>query len=61
MALNNKKLAPDVDTVYLMASLEHIYIKSSLIKEIVSSDGEIGHLVPHNVAVTLRDKYRTMV
>jgi pantetheine-phosphate adenylyltransferase len=61
MALNNKKLAPDVDTVYLMASLEHIYIKSSLIKEIVSSNGAIGHLVPHNVAVILRDKYRTLV
>ena len=61
MALNNQKLAPDVDTVYLMASLEHMYIKSSLIKEIVAGDGEISHLVPQNVAVVLRDMYRSRV
>lgn len=61
MALNNQKLAPDVDTVYLMASLEHMYIKSSLIKEIVAGHGEISHLVPSNVAVALQDKYRARV
>ncbi len=61
MALNNQKLAPDVDTVYLMASLNHMYIKSSLIKEIVAGDGDITHLVPKNVAVVLRDKYRSLV
>jgi pantetheine-phosphate adenylyltransferase len=54
MALNNRKLAADVDTVYLMASLEHIYIKSSLLREIADSGGEIGHLVPENVAAALR-------
>ena len=61
MALNNQKLAPDVDTVYLMASLNHMYIKSSLIKEIVAGGGDITHLVPKNVAVVLRDKYRSLV
>jgi pantetheine-phosphate adenylyltransferase len=61
MALNNQKLAPDVDTVYLMASLNHMYIKSSLIKEIVAGNGEISHLVPKNVAIVLRDKYRSQV
>ena len=61
MALNNQKLASDVDTIYLMASLDHMYIKSSLIKEIAAFDGEISHLVPNNVAVALRDKYRSRV
>ena len=61
MALNNQKLASDVDTLYLMASLDHIYIKSSLIKEIVIGNGEISHLVPNNVAVALRDKHRSRV
>ena len=51
MALNNQKLAPDIDTMYLMASLDHIFIKSSLLKEIAASDGTIDHLVPANVAV----------
>ena len=61
LALNNQKLASDVDTMYLMASLDHIYMKSSLIKEIASFNGEITHLVPTNVAVALRDKYRSRV
>jgi pantetheine-phosphate adenylyltransferase len=61
LALNNQKLAADVDTMYLMASLDHIYMKSSLIKEIAAFDGEINHLVPNNVAVALRDKYRSRV
>lgn len=56
MDLNNQMLAPDVDTVYLMANLEHIYIKSSLLKEIAASDGEISHLVPENVAVAMRER-----
>ena len=59
MALNNQKLAPDVDTLYLMASLEHIYIKSSLIKEIAAGNGDISHLVPNNVAAALRDRIRS--
>ncbi|MFH1560517.1 MAG: pantetheine-phosphate adenylyltransferase [Chloroflexota bacterium] len=61
MALNNQKLAPDLDTLYLMANLDHMYIKSSLLKEIAASNGEISHLVPNNVAVVLRDKYRSRV
>ena len=56
MALNNQKLAPDVDTLYLMASLDHIYIKSSLIKEIAAGEGDISHLVPNNVADALRER-----
>ena len=59
MALNNQKLAPEVDTLYLMASLDHIYIKSSLIKEIAAGEGDISHLVPNRVAVALRDRYRS--
>jgi phosphopantetheine adenylyltransferase len=42
-----------------MASLDHIYIKSSLIKEIAAGEGNISHLVPNNVAVALRDRYRS--
>ena len=55
--LNNQKLAPDLDTVYLMANLEHIYMKSSLIKEIASKKGSISHLVPNNVELALLKKY----
>ncbi len=61
MALNNQKLAPDVDTVFLMASLQHIYIKSSLMKEIAAGDGEISHLVPAVVEAAMKEKVRLSV
>ncbi|MBF8266862.1 MAG: coaD [Dehalococcoidia bacterium] len=61
MALNNRKLAPDVDTIYFMASLEHIYVKSSLLREIADSNGEISHLVPDSVAAALRERINSRV
>lgn len=54
--LNNQKLAPEIDTIYLMANLQHIYMKSSLIKEIASNKGSISHLVPNNVEMALLRK-----
>ena len=56
LALNNQKLSPDIDTMYLMANLDHIYVKSSLIKEIASGDGQISHLVPTNVEEAIKAK-----
>jgi pantetheine-phosphate adenylyltransferase len=58
--LNNQKLAPDVDTVYLISKLEHIYIKSSLLREIVESDGRIDHIVPANVASALHERTNSL-
>ncbi len=56
LALNNQKLSPDIDTMYLMANLDHIYVKSSLIKEIASGNGPISHLVPENVEKAIKEK-----
>ena len=56
LALNNQKLSPDIDTMYLMANLNHIYVKSSLIKEIASGGGQISHLVPTNVEEAIKAK-----
>ena len=56
LALNNQKLSPDIDTMYLMANLDHIYVKSSLIKEIASGGGQISHLVPTNVEEAIKAK-----
>ena len=61
MSLNNQKLASDVDTIYLMASLEHIFIKSSLLREIADSNGKVGHIVPDNVAAALSELLRSRV
>jgi pantetheine-phosphate adenylyltransferase len=46
MAHTNRKLAPDVDTLFLMTALEHAYLSSSLVKEIASFGGDVSAMVP---------------
>jgi pantetheine-phosphate adenylyltransferase len=46
LAHNNRILAPDVDTVFFMTSLEHGYVSSSLVKEIARFGGDVSGMVP---------------
>jgi len=46
MALTNRKLAPDVDTIFFMTALEHAYLSSSLVKEISAFGGDVSKFVP---------------
>ena len=46
LAHNNRKLAPGIDTVFFMTSLEHGYVSSSLVKEIALFGGDVGEMVP---------------
>ena len=46
MAHTNRKLAPDVDTVFFMTALEHSYLSSSLVKEIAAFGGDVSRFVP---------------
>ena len=46
MAHTNRKLAPEVDTLFLMTSLEHSYLSSSLVKEIAAFGGDVSAMVP---------------
>ena len=52
----NKKIAPDVDTVFLMTSLEYTYLSSSLVKEVASYGGDISEFVTEEVARKIHDK-----
>jgi pantetheine-phosphate adenylyltransferase len=54
MAHTNRKLYPDVDTVFLMTALEHSYLSSSLVKEIASFGGDVSQMVPAAAARRLR-------
>lgn len=58
MALTNKRLAPDVDTVFLMPDEEFTFISASLVKEIAYWDGDLSSFVPVNVAKALQEKFR---
>jgi len=53
LAHNNRKLAPDVDTVFLMTAVEHGYVSSSLVKEIASFGGDVSSMVPPAAAAAL--------
>jgi pantetheine-phosphate adenylyltransferase len=57
-ALMNRKLAPDIHTVFLMSSFAHIYVSSSILKDIASYGGNVTDLVPPVVARALKEKFR---
>ena len=46
LAHNNRKLAPEVDTVFFMTALEHGYVSSSLVKEIAMFGGDVSEMIP---------------
>ena len=58
MALTNRKLNADIETVFLMSSQDHFYLSSHLIKEIVSLEGAVNHFVPPYVEEALKKKYQ---
>ena len=57
-ALMNRKLAPDIHTVFLMSSFTHIFVSSSILKDIASYGGKVADLVPPPIARALKEKYR---
>ena len=57
MALMNKKMAPHIESVFLMAGHEHLFISASRIRELASLRHPVGDLVPPNVEHALIEKY----
>jgi pantetheine-phosphate adenylyltransferase len=55
MAIVNRRLNPDIDTVFLVASVEYSFISSSLIKEIARFGGDISQFVPDPVLKYLKE------
>ncbi|NLW56450.1 MAG: pantetheine-phosphate adenylyltransferase [Firmicutes bacterium] len=56
MALTNKKLAPEIETMFMMTATEYSFLSSSLVKEIVYFGGEPVDLVPTVVLDALHKK-----
>jgi pantetheine-phosphate adenylyltransferase len=54
LAHNNRRLAPDVDTVFFVTAVEHGYVSSSLVKEIASFGGDVSEMIPAAAAERLR-------
>jgi len=56
MALMNRRLAPEVYTVFLVTHPDYAFLSSSLVKEIASLGGDVEALVPASVLRRLRSK-----
>jgi pantetheine-phosphate adenylyltransferase len=56
MALMNRRLRPDVETVFLMAGEQYSFVSSRLVKEIIGLGGDIRGLVPPVVEAKLKDR-----
>jgi len=54
MALTNRKMDPDVETIFMMTDYKYSYLSSSLVKEIARLGGDVGTLVPKAVLKRLR-------
>ena len=60
VALTNRKLATDIESVFLMPSLEYIYLNSTMVKEIAQHGGDVGNFVPDFVMKRLQEKLKSM-
>ena len=58
MALMNRKLAPKLETVYLMPSEEYTYLNSTLVKEIAMLGGKLDCFLPRKVVEALTEKVK---
>ena len=54
LAHNNRRLAPEIDSVFFMTSLEYGYVSSSLVREIAQFGGDVSGLVPRAAADALK-------
>ena len=58
MASLNKKLAPEIETLFMMTSTEYAYLSSSAVKEVASFGGCIEELVPDYIINKLMTKMK---
>ena len=56
MALTNRKLAPDIETLFLMPNEDFSYVSSSMVREIAALGGGVDQFVPPAVAAALKRK-----
>lgn len=56
MALMNRRLCPDVETIFLMSGEAYSFLSSRIVKEVIRLGGDISGLVPAPVEARLRDR-----
>ena len=59
MALMNRNLRPQCETIFMMPTLKNSFVSSSLIKEVARLDGDISGYVPPPVAAAIAERMRS--
>ena len=54
LAHNNRRLAPDVDTVFFMTGVEHGFVSSTMVREIAGFGGDVSTMIPASAVDALR-------
>ncbi len=57
MAMMNRRLEPEIETVFLMTGLRWVFLSSSILKEAAVHGGDIAGMVPEIVFHKLREKF----
>lgn len=60
MALANRRLAPDIDSIALITSEEHTFLSSSTVREIAVLGGDVSSMVPPHVNTALLERLKVM-
>ncbi len=60
MALMNRKMAREVETVFLMPALSWVYLSSTIVKDVAKNKGDVSTLVPPPVAEALIKKFKQL-
>ncbi|NLO38898.1 MAG: pantetheine-phosphate adenylyltransferase, partial [Ruminiclostridium sp.] len=59
MALLNKNLNPEIETLFMMTNIRYSYLSSSAVRELASYGGNIRDLVPEVIVDKIYNKYRS--
>ena len=57
MALMNRHLDPEIETIFVMPNETYSYTSSNLVKQVARYGGDVSHFVPPNVATALRTAF----
>jgi len=55
--LMNRKLAPEIETIFLLTNLEQLFVSSSLLKEVARLGGDVTDMLPPAVITALQNKF----
>ena len=58
MALTNKKLNPDVETLFLTTSAENMYLSSSMVRQIAGMGGDVSEFVPSEILEDIKTRLK---